>query len=181
MSINATDEELYLTATSAYLSNGEAGNTDIEEVHNLRDIGPVISQPSPGIAPRTLIFNDITPSVNSATTIEDRHPGTTIEDTTQEGTDLTNEIVVHASTSIIHSLNPSINSLPKSLPTASSVPLKGVRVYENMKDLAAIHQAILTIEDNADGENLLDLADFKNKISVVGGDRLGNSAASTTI
>ena len=50
-----------------------------------------------------------------------------------------------------------------------------------MKDLAAIHQAILTIEDNADGENLLDLADFKNKISVVGGDRLGNSAASTTI
>ena len=80
-------DELYYSTTSAQLSDGEAGGTDIETA-DPRNLGPVITRvSSPVIAPRTINFNAATPSVIGAATIEEVTGTTTKE--TKEGADLT--------------------------------------------------------------------------------------------
>ena len=95
MSITNPEDDLYFLTTSAQLSEGEAGGTDIENV-DPRDLGPVTTRQGLGIAPRTIHFNAATPSIQGAATIEEAIAGAPTEEL-KEGTDLIDDSDVRTS------------------------------------------------------------------------------------
>lgn len=155
--------EVYFSMNSAQLSDGEAGGTDIDTM-DTRDLGPVITRVSgPGISPHTINFNAATPSVTGAATIEEI-AGTTTEESKKEGADLTNVIVIQPSSTTQARLSgPTMAPLAMAHPISSFVPLRGTRAYLEIPGLAAMHQTILTLEDNLDDDDLLDLAKLRTK------------------
>ena len=91
--MSTNPDKLYFSTTSTHLSDGqEAGDTNIDTV-DPRDLGAVITRVSgPGIAPYTINFKAVTPSVTGTATIEEI-AGTTTKELKTEGADLTNAIV----------------------------------------------------------------------------------------
>lgn len=137
------------------------GGTDIENV-DPRNLGPVIMRPGPGITSRMIHFNAATSSIQGAATIEEVIAGTPTEEL-KEGTDLIDDTTVRTSPSQARSPHPSIVPPATSNSPTSSVPFRGTRAYNHTTDLAAMHQAILTIEDNTNNDDMLGLAELNSK------------------
>ena len=93
--------------------------------------------------------------------------GNAAKETNQASVDLTNAFVIHTTPSIIlPTPTPHVPAPAAMAATATStIPNKVSQAYALMHELLVLHQVIITIEDNSDNNDLLDLQDIvlKNK------------------
>ena len=158
-------DNVYLSTTSAHLSEDEEGNTDINE-GSLEDPGPTFNwHKDKGIPPRTLTFTATIdrPAVAATRTPYNKdqqvikvRPGNSI--------DLTVTPDVNVPPILVHPTplsRPLFTGPPASV--TSTIPHKASRACTTMHELSTIHQTVMTTEENSEDDDLLDLVHLRAK------------------
>ena len=161
----STKEVYHSTSTGAHLSNVEEGDIDIDKTTRPTN-GPTFVCNNHGVPPRTRIFIATTTCPSAAAiSSPPSKKAQVIEVCPGESVDISVAADVNTTATLVLLTLATFASITDAVSVSSSIPKKYSRAYANMRILSAVHQSILTIEDNSDDNDLLDLKELhaKNK------------------
>ena len=161
----------YYSANSAQLSvNNDDAATDVEDIEVIDDTTvpqTIITRvDGKGVPPRRITWPaTATPSVlGDAATSTSKSPGPTTEEVL-EATDISIPNPVDATTTTKSRRKPPGQT--RVVPTPASPPSiphpSGSRAYARIAELDAVFQSILSMEDNSEDDDLLDLVELRLK------------------